>query len=916
MTGRRVSSRLLGLLVLVAGATPAQAQVQLVGRQVASVRVETEAQDLLAEAYDAVVIAPGDAYTLEAIRETLQNLWALGTVADARVRAEEGRQGLHLIVDVIPQLRLYDVAFEGVAPWDRSRMRRALTLRDGQALDPTTVARQAARLQQELADDGYLMAEVAGRVVPRSSPTQGVLTLRVAPGVRARLEALDLEGDTGIGEAAVLAALDLRPGQSFRPLALEEALDRLRALLLDRHYFFSSLEVLEQSLDLRSGGVTLALRVESGPRVELSFSGIEVEERDLHEQLALFEFGTVDDWALKESRHQLVRYLQERGHWRPLVSYTRARDAEGRNVEVQYRILAGEKRGLERIEFQGNEAVPAEVLEGAIRTRTGGLLSAGRFITGWWEQDQQAVVTAYRRRGFLAAEIVDAEARVVGGELVARMAIAEGPRTRVAEFRVDIETPFPTPGIDTAEWIRTLEVRAGTPHDPTAARRDTDRLRALLTNSGYPRAVVTHEIDPVDEDEHAVRVVQRIFPGERVRIDRILVSGNEATHTDTIRRELRFVPGSPYSFADILETQSRLYRTGLFDEVDVTAAEPDSLDPRRSMIVRVHEAPALFINYGGGYDTEEKLRGIFAIGHENVFGGNQEVNLSTRVSLREQRVRLLYREPYLFGRRLEATATSFYSNEQKSSFDVQRWGGSLNLLLRRRDRLDLIWRYSFRDVQTSDIQIDPRLLERQDRSTRVGAFGAAAIYDTRLDPIDPRTGSYLTLDVDVASEVFGSAANFVTLFGRSFWYFDLHDRLVLALAGRAGFKLPYGATANVPLPERFFAGGSTTLRGFPYDGAGPVDSLGNPLGGEVMLIGNVEARVALWNQLGAAVFFDWGNVFAKPADARIENMREILGIGARYETPVGPVRLDFAWLLDRRPDEDRLQLFVSVGHTF
>lgn len=904
------------LATLLATAPPALAQVDLIGRPVAEVHLETAASSLAAEAREALTLAAGDDYTIERVRESLQNLWALGTVEDVRVRVAEAEHGLSVTFDVTPRIRLRSVEFTGDSPWGDGRMRRALTAREGAALTEATVRRQEQRLQEALADDGWLLAEVEGRVLPGDRPTRGRLQMHVQAGLRARLEALELEGTLALPESRVREELGLPVGDVFRPSELEAGIDRLRAALLERHYFFHAIEVLEQSLDLDSGATTVALKVEAGPEVELSFGSLEIPEEDLHEQLVIFEFGTVDDWALKEARHQLVGLLQERGHWRPLVSYSRSRDEQERNVDIQYRILAGQRMELQRIRFEGNGTVAEAVLEAAIRTNTGGLFGGGRFLSEWWQQDREAVETVFRRRGYLEAEVVDAPVEATDDGLTATMVIEPGVRTHVHEIRIDVHSDYPTVGIDTEEWSRSLEVEAGAPHDPTAVRRDTDRLRAMLTNSGYPRGLVVHEIETLQGAPPQVRVVQNLHPGERVRIDRVMVTGNIDTNTEAIRRELRFLSGSPYSFADILESQSRLYRTGLFDEVDVTEAEPDSLDGHRSMVVRVHEAPEMFINYGGGFDTHEKLRGIFAIGHENVFGGNQEANLSTRLSLREQRVRLLYREPYLFGRRLEATATSFFTKEEESSFDVQRWGGSLNLLLRRRGDLDLIGRYSFRDVRTSNIRIDPALIERQDRSTRVGSFGGALIYDTRPDPIDPRGGVYQTFDLDVASKRLGSAQNFVTFFGRSFWYFDLHDRLVVAAAARGGLKLPFGSTVNVPLPERFFAGGSTTLRGFPYDGAGPVDDLGTPLGGEALVIANLEIRVSIWGNLGAAIFFDWGNVFAKPTDVTLSNMREIFGIGARYETPIGPVRADLARLLDRRTGEDRYQLFVSVGHTF
>ena len=149
-----------------------------------------------------------------------------------------------------------------------------------------------------------------------------------------------------------------------------------------------------------------------------------------------------------------------------------------------------------------------------------------------------------------------------------------------------------------------------------------------------------------------------------------------------------------------------------------------------------------------------------------------------------------------------------------------------------------------------------------------------------------------------------------------FWYRGLGRALVLAIGLRAGIKIPYSGTERVPLPERFFAGGSTTLRGFALDQAGPKDSDGNPLGGEVLLMGNLELRFPIRGALGAVVFADIGNVFATPSAVTWNEVRKMGGLGIRYATPVGPIRLDVARLLDHRDGEDQYQLFFSVGHTF
>lgn len=878
---------------------------------------------LLEPARAAVALRVGQPYSIDAVRDSLQNIHALQLTADIVVEARPDRDGVAVVFRLEPLLRLWNVRFTGDLPLRRSELRRSLSVREGDAIDERVAEAQAARVQQALSDQGYLLSEVEGTVEPIGEGTRATLQLRVTAHSRTRMADLRLEGPHELDPGTIRQTLGLTPGQPYEPAGLEAGLESLAALYVDRHYFFHRVEVLEQALDLNANTMSLAVAIDAGPRVDLSIRGLDVAESRLRELLTIFEFGSVADWSLKESRHQLVRYLQDRGHWRPLVSYSRQRDEQGRNTTVQIRALPGEKRSLSRVQFEilpiegaamEGPAIDGDTLRELIRTGDRGLLGGARFRTEYWLEDQRAVETAFHRQGFRRARVVEAPVELIDGDLVARMVIDQGPRTLLADVELAIESGGePTPGIALPLWSRGLEQRSGGPYDPGATRRDADRLRALMANAGYPRGVVESETLTGDD---GIRVHHRLMPGERTRVTRVVIVGNEATDDEVIARELGFIVGSPFSFADVLETQSRLYRLGIFDEVDIETTQPDPVSSDREVVVRVHEAPPKFVSFGIGYDTEERLRGLVAVGHNNIGGRNQQVQLSTRLSTREQRVRALFREPWFLGRRIEATTGLFYSSEIEPSFDVQRYGGAFQLLLQQNRAFSHLWRLTFRDVKTFDIQIDPDLVDREDQSTRVGSLGYTILRDTRTDPIDPRDGSYNTFDIDVASRWLGSNTDFLTLFGRSFWYRSLGRGVVLALAGRAGVKIPYRDTTNVPLPERFFAGGSTSLRGFRFDSAGPIDSQGNPLGGEVLLVGNIELRVPVRASLGAVLFADIGNVFAKPDTVAMAQVRESLGFGLRYETPVGPLRVDLARLMDRREGEDRYQVFFSVGHTF
>ena len=416
-------------------------------------------------------------------------------------------------------------------------------------------------------------------------------------------------------------------------------------------------------------------------------------------------------------------------------------------------------------------------------------------------------------------------------------------------------------------------------------------------------------------DPLVVDVAYTVYSGRRSRVGQVLISGNERVDDDVIHRQLTLQPGSPFTQESIILSQSRLYRLGIFSRVEISTAVPNSLRTDPTVVVRVTEGSSTRLSWGVGYSTEEQVRGLLILGKDNLWERNHRATVSLRASFAEQRLRFVYTNPYLFGRDVEGSAVSYYENVDEEGYKLQRTGAALQVVKRHTDWLTSIGRYSFRDQETYDVLIDENELEPEDRAGVVGSLIYSLLADTRPDPIEPRGGGYHTLDSEWAAKALGGESNFVKLFGRSYWYWGAPGDTVLVGAIRGGVALPYGDSL-VPLPERFFAGGSTTLRGFGRNLAGPTDVNGNPLGGDVLLIANLEFRFPVRGDLGAVIFADVGNVFADPQSVSIDEVRETLGLGVRYATPIGPVRLDWGYLLDARPGEDPNRFHFAIGHAF
>ena len=880
--------------------------------------IVVHAPDLLYQpATEAVAVRVGAPFSVVDMRRTLQNIYSLGAVSDVQVSGRATDDGGVLLeFTVLPAAHLHGVRFEGSSPVRAGILEDALTATLGDRLNRPMLQEQADRVQQTLADHGYERASVEPELVLDETGLEGTVVFHIDGGSATRLRELSFVGDLGISEAEVRTAFGLAVGGVFRADSFADSIDRLMLRLAESRFFHASVEIGPEAVDLNENTRDLQVIVQAGPPVALNLTGWNRSEQELRDMLPFFEQTTVADWILKQARDEIITELQRQGHWKPLVTFGRQRDAEGRNVVVNFTVIPARQADVKGIEIVGNEEIGGATIRAAMATQESRLLRGARFLSATWEQDQRDILGLYRRNGFLQARIVEANVTFddEAGGLLARLHVDEGVRTVVDQVVIDTQTRLSDRGIDSSGWTQEIQLRAGGPYDPDALRRDETRIRILLANQGFRRATVLAEIHE-RPDPYSVGVTFSVYPGRRVRVGQLLISGNEKVRDEVIRRQLSLVPGSAFTQESVILSQSRLYQLGLFSRVDIDTARPDSTEVEPTVVVRVEEGSSQRLSWGVGYSTEEQVRGLVVIGQENLWGRNHRATVSVRASFAEQRARFIYTDPYLLGRDVEGSAVAYFESVDREGFKAQSFGTSFQLIKRHSATLTSVGRYSFRNQQTFDVLIDEGLLEPQDRDAVVGSLNYTLLSDTRPNPINPRGGAYQTVDFEWAANAFGSETDFTKMLGRSYWYWELPNSAVFVAALRAGLAVPY-AGSIVPLPERFFAGGSTTLRGFGRNQAGPKDSGGNPLGGNVLLIGNLEYRFPIRGDLGAVIFTDIGNVFTDPESVSLNRIRETLGFGVRYQTPIGPLRLDWGFLLDARTGEDSSRLHFAIGQAF
>jgi outer membrane protein insertion porin family len=415
-----------------------------------------------------------------------------------------------------------------------------------------------------------------------------------------------------------------------------------------------------------------------------------------------------------------------------------------------------------------------------------------------------------------------------------------------------------------------------------------------------------------------VRVAYDISEGKSTQVADVHTVGNQLTKRKVITRAINFHEGDPLSQDRLLTSQQKLYSLGLFTRVDIVPVNVNRSDSTRPVLIRVEDASPIILGYGAGYQDREGLRGTIELSHNNLFGLARSLSFRTRASLREQRGQITYKEPRLFNHDLDSYITLFAENARKVSFNTNRTNAAVQVLKRFGPIDNYFIRYNFETVDLSDVNVNPLATGQEDLGTlHLSTFSTAWLRDTRDDPIEPARGFFSSMNFSVASKAYGSEVNLVSFFGQSQMHRRMHQRAVLATSLRLGLIGPYGSTEEVPISERFFAGGSTTLRGFGLDEAGPRDPETNkPLGGNALIIANVELRVPLTGNFSFAPFYDTGNVFQRIHDIKLSSFSNTLGFGLRYKTPFGPLRMDIGFNLAPPAGLPTRQIFFTIGNPF
>jgi outer membrane protein assembly complex protein YaeT len=929
----------------------------------------------------------GKPLSREAIRRSLRQLFATGLFETIAVEAEREGDGVALVFRGTPRTFIGRISVDGAKPGAlNTQLERVGQLAPGARFTQSKLEQALELMRTTLVQNGFHEPVITHKLTAHPEEQLVDIAFHVANGPQARVGAVAVTGDPGMSVDQFRRHARLKAGSRVTSETGDRALAGVLKVYQNQERLEAEIKLESQQYAAESKRSSFRFSSSQGPIVKVLVEGASIDAERVKKIIPIFEEGSVDDDLLNEGNRRLRDYYQRQGYFDVKVEHQR-QSTTNEQVTIIYTVQLGPRSRVEQVSVQGNHYFDSATLKDLLSVHAADALDHhGAYSQALVNADINAVQAVYQNNGFSKVKVTPETSEGVAkagktAPLMVIFHIEEGPQIRVGTVRLEGNA-----NVDAAKLTPLMNTVAGQLLSPANLAGDRDALLTEYLSRGFDqvRVEVAQLVDTAAQNR--VDVVFHITEGRQIFVRKVLLTGLHYTRPETVAKAITLHPGDPLNQTALMDTQRNLYDFALFNEIDTAIENPSGGETYKTVLLQATEAKRWAMTYGFGLEAQTGTpqyncggllasganckpngktgvspRGLLDITRNNLFGREQSASLRLTFGLLEQKLDLLYQIPrFEASHNFGLTVSGGYAN----SLDVSTYVASrLEIGSRLTEHFDspgshflskantLIYEFNFRRVkaQANSLQVYPGEIETLATAVRVAGPALTWIRDTRDSPLDAHRGTYTSLQEFLSADKFGAQANFNRLdLSNSSYYGFNKGRFVLARNTRYGQERAFGAlnAELIPLPERLYAGGATSLRSFGSNQAGPRDpETGYPIGGAGALINSTELRLPpptlpwLGNAVSVVLFHDMGNVFTNAHDAWASALRvrqpdrsncetPILatnppttpsgpktstgiqgtcsfnyfshapGLGLRYHTPVGPFRLDFSYSLN------------------
>jgi outer membrane protein insertion porin family len=941
------------------------------GQNVVSVEVAGRPDLVQQKLVPLLIQHEGEPFSKAKVDESIEALKREGLAKEVAIDIRPDPDGVRLIFVLQPAMYFGIYEFPGAGRFAYSRLLQVSDYPPRGAFNQRDIDNTQTLLVKFFRQNGYFEAEVKPQL--QTDTVHGLVNVifQITLNRHAKFGTVILKGVSPAQDRELQNALHsvlarvrgaaIRQGKPYSFRALQKATQYLEGQLIKRNYLGSRVQLAGAEYDHDTHRATVHFDVTPGPLVHVKIEGARLSSRARRKLLPIYQQAGLDPELVQEGRRNLISNFQSKGYFNVSVESHLEPAADSQNIS--YVIAKGPRHKVSKVEISGNRGIRSKDLVSHIAVEKARIpfLSHGKFSDKLVRTSVANLKRVYQAEGFSTVEITP-EVRETNGNVTVNFRVNEGPQDVVESFHLEGNQTVP----QSVLAPKGLKVAEGQPYSTKRVDQDRNGIVAQYLRMGYLNTSFKASVRATAKNSHRLDVTYSITEGPRVTVDSIVTLGRKVTRQSLVDQATRLATEQPLREDDLFKAENQLYTLGIFDWAQIDPRRQITTQNQEDVLVKVHESRRNEIRYGFGFEVINRggsvpggtvavpglppvglpssfkasertfwgPRGTFQYTRRNFRGLAETITLSALGARLVQRGSASFADPYFIGTRWSSTFTlSGERNSENPIFTARL--GNFDFQLQRPLNPDatqqLILSYGLRQTRITNLLI-PDLIPADDRNVRLSILGATYSRDTRDSPLDAKKGIYETAELSINPAALGSNVSFARLRGQVAYYKNIGKDVIWANSLRIGMEQPF-AGSRVPLSELFFSGGGSTLRGFPLNGAGPqrqVPVCGNPadpstcsfirvpVGGRQLFILNSEFRipVPLKKGLGVAAFYDGGNVFQHVGFSDFSSYTNTVGIGLRYATPVGPVRIDVGHNLNGLTGIKATQIFITLGQAF
>ncbi len=741
---------------------------------------------------------------------------------------------------------------------------------------------------------------------------------------RPLVEKVEVKGNLRVSKEFILSYIKTKPGDILSYKRLDQD---LRAIY--KTGYFENVEVI---LKRDQKGVILIYSVKENPTVKkIIFKGNkEVSSDDLKEIIDIEEGDIVNSKKLDKAISNIKAYYAQLGYTGTKVNIS-FKKVSPTQVNLIFHIKEGRKMYIKKIEFIGNKVFSDSELKSILsvseKTVFTPFKKVLRFLRSavnpeptpepgvynkvFLYNDLSRIETFYKNHGYIDVRVGEPIVKKEPDGVIIKIPIYEGPQYRIGKVKINQDV-FPE-----KKLYKELKTKPGEVFSLMNLLEDKNMLEHLFADYGYAYVRVDTGIQR-DKKHRLVDITFNVDKGPVVYINRIEIVGNTKTRDKVIRREIRLAEGWPYSEDRLEDSEIRLRRLGFFKQVRIIK-EKGPKENELNLKVKVKETLTGTFRMGGGYSTYDKFMFMFDITERNFLGKGQRLSLSGRIGSRSSRYSLDFYDPYFRDTRYSLGLSLYNLSFMYTDFTKKTKGGSIRIGYDFTSLLSGYIGFRYDDTKLEDLSSNVASIILESRDINItSALQSGLIYDSRNRYFMPTKGSYHRIDFEYAGNFLGGESNYLKIVGEDSIYKPIFKRLIGHIRWGYGY-LTEGGAHKIPVFERFYLGGIDSVRGYRYGDISPIDpKTGNRIGGTREFFVQTEGIIPLIKSidLNCVVFFDMGDVWDREIGFKTSDIRKSVGIGLRWLSPIGPIRLEWGFNIDRKPGEEASNFNFEIGGRF